>query len=129
MGFRSAIILGQGFSMGQERRSLLGVCDSLLLEVLLYVLLKITTMPGNEVMISLQDAAWDSKTCGSTVLGPRHLATPCPLPSVLSVSSGPRRKHCGSPVPLSTRQQLFLKDPALYHYAGSEFSEHRLDYM
>lgn len=115
--------------MGWERRSLLGVCEGLLLEVLLSVLLKIITTPGSEVLISFQDAAWDSKTCGSTVLGPRHLATPCPLPSVLSVSPGLRWKHCGSPVPLSTWQQLFLKDPALYHYAGSESYEHRLDYM
>lgn len=124
---RSAITLGQGFSVGQKRRFLLGMCDSLLHEVLLF--LKLTITPGSEVLISFQDAAWDSKTCRSTVLGPRHLATPCSLPLVLSVSSEPWWQHHRSSVPLSTWQQIFLQDPELYHNAGSESYEHRLDYM
>jgi hypothetical protein len=109
---------------GSRSVFLCDVSDGLLPRVLFFVLLQTVTLLGTEALISFQDAGWDSKTCESTMLGPRHLASPCTLPSVLSVLPGPRRKHRGSSVPVSAGQQLFLKAPTLHHYMGSEFCIH-----
>jgi len=53
------------------------------------------------MFIYLQDPSWDSETSDSTVLGPRHMATPFPLPLVHSVSSWPGWEHCGSSISVS----------------------------
>jgi hypothetical protein len=104
--------------------SLTDVSDGLLSRVLFCVLLQIITVLGTEVLICFQDAGWNSETCESTMLGSRDLASPCSLPPVLSVSSRPRRKHCGPSVPVSTGQQLFLEDPTLHRYTGGESCKH-----
>jgi len=54
------------------------------------------------MLIYLQDPWWYSETSNSTVLGPRHMATPFALPLVHSVSSQQGWEHCGSSISVST---------------------------